>query len=481
MKRQNFFKHVACPIGRKSDTNEVIVWIHQDTQKKRDEVLQLLRVPQEKAVFEIRTSAEINAKIQELYPEQAIGTESEAEMILRRIIETGMMLNASDILIEPEPYAGHSRDSSKQFHGKVRYDVEGVLDCAWHVPLGRKEREAIQFFPSRESYDRVIMLLRNSAKVTGVESIPGDGRYSYGDGASQVEYRVSTMPTQRGSKAVLRQISAEAKILPLNELSFPEAYNTALHEIRQKGAFVLIVGVPRAGKTTTAYALINSLPLDEMNVYTIENPVEAMIDGVSQINIPQDEESAATTQMTMNKAMRAMVRQRPDLVMVGEIRDKETVENALTIGSSGVGVVATLHAPRALASFDRLSSIGANEQVMRRNVSAIIAQELVRRLCAGCKVHDEDTQLYSASKSGCVQCSHRSYSGMIALMELVKRHDNDDGTPVWKASAIRMEDMAIRAVRDGVTDEAEIIRVFGSMPESKSPSKPVPITLARSA
>jgi type II secretory ATPase GspE/PulE/Tfp pilus assembly ATPase PilB-like protein len=460
--RQEFFRIVACPVG-KTPAGAIVVWVSKDTPEKREEVLAVIRQSAEKVTFVEKTSAQVNEKINEKYPPDKTEGESGPEATLRQIIETANALGVSDILIEPEPYANSPKSATK-FAGKVRFDIEGVLDRPWYIPLGKKTREERMFFTSYETYMRTMRLLRSRASVSpDDEGVPGDGRLSWGEGESAVEYRVSIIPTSLGPKAVLRQVASQAKVIPVDQLSFPEAFTPALNALRRKGAFVLIVGVPRAGKTTTAYALITALQLDELNVYTIENPVEALLPGMSQINIPVEAVRSSDSQMTMDKAMKALVRQRPDLALVGEIRDKETVDNALNIGSAGIGVMATLHAPRAASAFDRLVALGANEGMMRRTVSAVIAQELLRRLCTNCKEIDTESGGFKANPNGCVACNHRGYSGMIAVMEMMERETAADGSPIWKMT-LQMEDMALHAIREGVTDPAEVDRVFGEVP-----------------
>jgi Flp pilus assembly CpaF family ATPase len=461
--RQSYFRAAACPVGR-NKSGLTIIWIAQDSKSRREAALALTRLPEDKVLFLPKTPSEVNDKIKTLFPEEDIQGESRPESTLRQIIETAIGLGVSDILIEPEPYQDTIvTPGGPKFPGKVRFDIEGVLDRPWFIPIGKTARQERQFFPDHESYLRVMRLLRSRANVTpDDEGVPGDGRLAWGSANNKTEYRVNIVPTSLGHKAVLRQVSSHAKVIPLERLSFPDAYATAMVALRRKGAFVIICGIPRAGKTTTAYAMITSLPLDELNVYTIENPVEALLPGMSQINIPVEEEMSSDSQMTMAKAMKTLVRQRPDLALLGEIRDKETVENALTIGSSGIGVLATLHAPRATAVFDRLVALGANEDMMRRNITAIIAQELVRRLCNNCKTDDLVYNGSKANPNGCIACNHRGYSGMIAVMEIMERKDADDGTPIWRITQ-RMEDMAMRAVHENVTDTAEVERVFGDI------------------
>jgi type II secretory ATPase GspE/PulE/Tfp pilus assembly ATPase PilB-like protein len=203
---------------------------------------------------------------------------------------------------------------------------------------------------------------------------------------------------------------------------------------------------------------MRGLPATTMNLYTVEQPVEAELPGISQVSIPDDEEGAGkTNQITMAGAIRALVRQNPDVVLVGEMRDEETVREAFTIATSGTSVIATVHADRAHNVFERIRYLfHVQPQQVQALLSCVVAQRLVRRVCTApsCAVRLSGAER-EANSDGCPACNFRGYAGEFAIIDIFeKRHGR------WEYTTT-MEQLAERAVREGITDRAEVHRVLG--------------------
>jgi type II secretory ATPase GspE/PulE/Tfp pilus assembly ATPase PilB-like protein len=460
MQRQDCFRLVAVPERLPNGTVQIA--IADDTNDK---------VKHEIATFYggtrlefVKTDAvEIYKKIDQLYP-RATSEQTPAERLLTRILITARRQRATDILFEP--FTGPLRQY-EEFHdknlalpevppGRVRFNVENLFLEAKDPQTGRP----LLFFKNYEEYERTLRVIKSRSTMNSDnDRLPSDGRMKTVDAGAQTEYRINFLPLAHGQKCVMRYIASTTEIRNVKTLSFPDTYDRVVRALTRKGTFVLIAGPTRSGKTTAAYALLAELPLTTMNVYTVEQPVEAEIPLVSQVNVSSDERTAqATEQMTMADAMRSLVRQNPDLVFLGEMRDEETVGETFKIATAGASVIATIHAHRAEGVFDRIHYLfDVESDQVRTLITMIVAQQLVRRVCRakGCAIPLTDKAL-EASPDGCASCNFRGYAGEFALIDIYERNSSGE----W-AYTIRMEDIARRAIDEGITDEAEAKRVLG--------------------
>lgn len=276
--------------------------------------------------------------------------------ITRGLIENAVRDGASDIHIEPK--------SDKSL---IRYRVDGIL------------REIISF--NKELHAGIITRIKilSSLKIDE-HRLPQDGRFNMAGPDYKVSVRVSIIPLLEGEKVVLRILRQEAKILTFEELGLqPEPCETVKNEIKKPQGMILVVGPTGCGKTTTLYTILNMLNKPEVNISTIEDPVEYGIPGVNQSQVnPQ-------IGYTFAAGMRSFLRQDPNIIMVGEIRDQETAEIALHAALTGHLVLSTLHTNDAVTTLPRLKEMGIPSYLIASTVNVVIAQRLLRKICPRCK------------------------------------------------------------------------------------------------
>jgi Tfp pilus assembly pilus retraction ATPase PilT len=461
LERQECFRFVAVPFERLPNGTVRIAIADETNETVRQEIASYYGGTQ--LEFVRREPREINALIEANYP-RGTGEQTPAEILLQRVLTTARRLRATDILFEPfsgplrnyEEFADKGIPLPAISPGRVRFNVENLFIEARDPRTNRP----MLFFRSAEEFERTLRVIKSrSTMSTDNDRLPSDGRMKATTAGYHTEYRVNFLPLARGQKCVMRYIASTTEIRDIKTLSFPDAYDPVVRALTRKGTFVLIAGPTRSGKTTAAYALLAELPLSSMNVYSVEQPVEAELPLVSQVNIASEElEARETKQMTMALAMRSLVRQNPDLVFLGEMRDDETVGETFKIATAGASVIATIHAHRAEGVFDRIRYLfKINPDEVRTLISMIVAQQLVRRVCKaeGCAVPLSGNAV-EANPEGCHSCSFRGYAGEFALIDIYQR--NPDGE--WQYR-LRMEDLAKRAIDEGITDHAEIQRVLG--------------------
>jgi len=313
---------------------------------------------------------------------------------------------ASDIHIEP-------RDKSCQ----VRFRIDGEMRI-----ILKYEKSLHESVVSR------IKIISN-LDITN-RRLPQDGGAQVSFKGKIVDLRISTVPTVYGEKVVIRILDQSSNIVPIEELGMPENSMTQLIEIfKRPQGMLLVTGPTGSGKTTTLYASINQLKSDTKNMITIEDPVEYKIQGITQIPVKE------SIGRTFAAILRSVLRQDPDVVMVGEIRDFETAEIAVKAALTGHLVLSTLHTNNTIATISRLLDIGIAPYLLSSALSAIIAQRLVRRLCNYCKVEQDityeqrdllntvlrisgDLEKICVPK-GCEKCSNSGYYGRTAVYEFL--------------------------------------------------------------
>ncbi|MFP4017333.1 MAG: GspE/PulE family protein, partial [Halanaerobiales bacterium] len=308
--------------------------------------------------------------------------------------------------------------------------------------------------------------------------IPQDGRIAININEMKVDLRVSTLPTIFGEKVVIRLLTQDSTLINIEKLGFSENnINRFKSLISQPHGILLVTGPTGSGKSTTLFAALNRLNSPEQNIVTVEDPVEYQINGVNQI------QANKKTGLTFASALRSILRQDPDIVMVGEIRDEETARIAVRASLTGHLVLSTLHTNDASSSITRLIDMGIEPYMTASTVIGVVAQRLIRRLCKSCKKSYQPTadelallgdnpegKFYKAK--GCDKCNQTGYKGRIAVHEVLLVDDKMKEYIVKGAGEQEIKnyskeygmttllDDGIAKFRQGITSYEEIVRVL---------------------
>ncbi len=323
--------------------------------------------------------------------------------LINALLTQAIRENASDIHLE-----------AFEDESVVRFRVDGVL------------RDILS--PRRELHGALVSRIKVMSKLDIAEKrLPQDGRMSLRVAEHPVDVRVSTLPTQHGERVVLRLLDKQSARLNLESLGMPREILQIFEElIRKPNGILLVTGPTGSGKTTTLYSGLHRLDRKRLNILTVEDPVEYDLDGVGQTQIN------SKIGLTFAGGLRSILRQDPDVVLVGEIRDLETAEISVQASLTGHLVLSTLHTNTAVGAVTRLVDMGVEPFLIASSLIGVLAQRLVRRLCPHCKqVHQPDeterellginqgdgVEIYTAK--GCVECDHIGYSGRLGIYELV--------------------------------------------------------------
>lgn len=326
----------------------------------------------------------------------------------------------------------------------------------------------------------VISRVKVMAKLDIAEKrIPQDGRISLRIGGHNIDVRVSTLPSNHGERVVLRILDKQAAQLDLHLLGMPASTLIGMRRmIAEPHGIILVTGPTGSGKTTSLYAMLTELNQVTRNILTIEDPIEYDLAGIGQTQVN------TKVEMTFAKGLRAILRQDPDVVMIGEIRDLETAEIAVQSSLTGHLVLSTLHTNSALGALNRLRDMGVESFLLSSSIVGLIAQRLVRKLCSHCKTPhnlrddekelmgltaDSDTSLVFEPK-GCEQCNHLGYRGRTGIYELITIdealrgmiHRQDDVQTMeqhLRPQNPSIRDDGFKRVLAGDTSLAEILRV----------------------
>jgi general secretion pathway protein E len=326
----------------------------------------------------------------------------------------------------------------------------------------------------------VISRVKVMAKLDIAEKrIPQDGRISLRIGGHNIDVRVSTLPSNHGERVVLRILDKQAAQLDLNLLGMPQSTLQAMRKmIAEPHGIILVTGPTGSGKTTSLYAMLTELNQVTRNILTIEDPIEYDLEGIGQTQVN------TKVQMTFAKGLRAILRQDPDVVMIGEIRDLETAEIAVQASLTGHLVLSTLHTNSALGALTRLRDMGVESFLMSSSIVGLIAQRLVRRLCPHCKtphqLRKDEKELMGLTPDadvsqvfephGCELCNHLGYRGRTGIYELITidetlrgmihRNENIQTIEAYlRPSTPSIRDDGFKRVLAGDTALAEILRV----------------------
>jgi general secretion pathway protein E len=327
----------------------------------------------------------------------------------------------------------------------VRFRVDGAL------------REVVQ--PNRALHSALISRLKIMADLDISEKrLPQDGRISLRIGTRAVDVRVSTLPSAHGERAVLRLLDKSESKISLESVGMTGAtLERFLALIGQPHGIILVTGPTGSGKTTTLYAALSRLDATTSNIMTVEDPIEYELPGIGQTQVNPK------IDLDFAKALRAILRQDPDVIMIGEIRDYETAQIAIQASLTGHLVLATLHTNDAVSAVTRLTDMGVEPFLLSSSLLGVLAQRLVRRLCEHCKV--------DGTPKGCAHCGHTGYQGRTGIFELMVADERVRALVHNRAaeSAIReaalaggmrlMREDGDRLVREGITSREEVLRV----------------------
>lgn len=396
---------------------------------------------------------------EEVLPEE-IGGESNVVKFVDLVLNQGVKDKASDIHFDPQ------EDGLI-----VRYRIDGMLQYVTQAP--------VEMIPEIVSRIKILSNLDISNTRT-----PQDGRLEYEVSNRPIDFRVATLPSIFGEKVVMRILDNSSTKLGLTDLGFSQVnldrFRVASHK---PYGILLVTGPTGSGKSTTLYAALNEINKPEINIITAEDPVEYQLTGITQVPVKHP--------MTFEKVLRTVLRADPDVILIGEIRDRETAEIAMKAGMTGHMVFSTLHTNDASSALTRLGDMGVEPFITGSTVEGIVSQRLVRRLCVKCK--EPYTPLEAEIEGvgfnwemwnnggfgevnwhkpvGCKQCNNSGYKGRAAIHEVLLMSDELESAVMKGAKALELHQMAVQegmiSLRDdglikaaqGLTTMQEIVRV----------------------
>jgi type IV pilus assembly protein PilB len=372
-------------------------------------------------------------------------------------IQQSVKEKASDIHIEP---------SERQV--RVRYRIDGILQEMMTLP--------------KQTHAPLVSRIKIMADMDIAEKrVPQDGRIQVKMDTRNIDLRISTLPTIFGEKVVIRLLDKTSAVFSVSQLGMqPEVQDVFEKMLKQTYGVILITGPTGSGKTTTLYAGLNQLNSQEKNIITVEDPVEYVLPGVNQVQV------SAKAGITFAAGLRSILRQDPDIIMVGEIRDSETAEIAVRAATTGHSVLSTLHTNDAAGTVTRLIDMGVEPFMVASSLVGIVAQRLVRTICLECKQSyqlpandlmrffigvDETEPVTLYKGTGCSLCNNTGYKGRVAIQEVMSISKEIRRLIIQKTSADLIKEQAIREgmltlkedgmkkALAGITTINEVIRV----------------------
>ncbi len=385
--------------------------------------------------------------------------------LLKSLFEDAVQVGASDIHIEPDEKVW-----------RIRQRIDGVL----HEQV-MKEKRIAQALVSRL---KLVCGLDISER-----RLPQDGRFNVRVKGRSVDIRLSTMPLQHGESVVMRLLDQSSGILQLEHVGMPPSLLRRFRQqLHQPHGLVLVTGPTGSGKTTTLYGALNELNSEEKKVITVEDPVEYRLPRINQVQV------YPKIGLDFARVLRAGLRQDPDIVMVGEMRDKETSDIALRAAMTGHLVLSTLHTNDAISTALRLIEMGAKGYVVASSLRAVMAQRLVRKICESCVVTDplepatkswlegysgrvdyEVGQVEFKKGRGCPGCNNTGYSGRVGIFELLeinfeladalRRNDSAEFAKIANGlpQFVTLADSALVLATNGITSMDEVLRIAGEV------------------
>ncbi|MDZ5470804.1 GspE/PulE family protein (plasmid) [Bacillus sp. 31A1R] len=375
--------------------------------------------------------------------------------LVNQLLSNAAALKASDIHIDPQ-----------ETKVVVRYRIDGVLRVERVLPKHMQSVLAAR-----------IKIMAN-LDITE-HRVPQDGRIKINLDFHPIDLRVSTLPTVYGEKMVMRILDMGSALNDLNKLGFNKLNMKRFTEMIEKPTgIVLITGPTGSGKSSTLYAALNKLNNEEVNIITIEDPVEYQLEGINQIQVNSN------VGMTFAKGLRSILRQDPNIIMVGEIRDKETVEVAIRASLTGHLVLSTLHTNDSLGTITRLLDMGVEPFLVASSLSGIVAQRLVRKVCRDCAEQQAPTKreidIFAkrgmkvdtiTRGRGCSSCNMTGYKGRLAIHEILVINDEMRRVIMNGESFTRLRELAMKyktvfliddgllKIKQGLTTTEEVLRV----------------------
>ena len=376
--------------------------------------------------------------------------------LVNALLADAVQLGASDIHFEPE-----------EAFLRIRYRIDGVL---------RQVRSLHKSY-----WAAMVVRLKVISNMNIAESrAPQDGRISMSLIGRQIDFRVAAQPTTHGENIVLRVLDRKKGIVAMDKLGLSDDNLNLLRlMLARPEGIILVTGPTGSGKTTTLYSVLNHINTEKVNIMTMEDPVEYPMAMIRQSSVNE------SAKMGFGEGIRSMMRQDPDVILVGEIRDHVTAEMAFRAAMTGHQVFSTLHTNSAVGSIPRLLDIGILPDVIAGNLIGVVAQRLVRKLCASCKAptiaddferrllgvasNNKELKIYNAA--GCIECDNQGYKGRTSVIEILKISGEMDDLIGRRASMREMSNLAksqgfkviahdaCRRVLDGTTSLEEISRV----------------------
>ncbi len=419
-------------------------------------------------------SPEVKEALKEVAPERVTKKvvqenqsvhEAPVAKIVNTILEFAVKSRASDVHIEPQ-----------ETKTRIRYRIDGILQEKLSLPKGLQD--------SLVSRIKILAEMKIDEK-----RIPQDGRFAFKIGVEEVDLRVSTLPTVNGEKIVMRLLKKTGGLPSLDDLGLRGPQFQDLQEaISKPYGIILVTGPTGSGKTTTLYSILSRINKPTVNIMTLEDPVEYQIAGINQVQInPQ-------AGLTFATGLRAFLRQDPNIILVGEIRDKETTQLAIQAALTGHLVFSTLHTNDAATAIPRLIDLGAEPFLVASVINASVAQRIVRKICENCKEayeplpqvvenirtvlgdllpksYREGMPLKLARGKGCNECNGGGYLGRVAIFELFKitsainkmilqeKSSREIEEQAEKEGLIKMKQDGYLKALDGLTTIEEVLRV----------------------
>lgn len=391
--------------------------------------------------------------------EELTDLDSPVVRLVNQLMVSAVAQKASDIHLDPQ-----------ENELVIRYRLDGMLKTERVLPKHMQGMLTAR-----------IKILAN-LDITE-QRLPQDGRIKTTIDFRPIDLRVSTLPTIFGEKIVMRILDLSSSLSDLKKLGFnPLNLERFLEEINRPNGIVLISGPTGSGKSSTLYAALNKLNSEEVNIITVEDPVEYQLSGVNQIQVNQN------VGLTFATGLRSILRQDPDIVMVGEIRDRDTVEIAIRASLTGHLVLSTIHTNDSVASITRLLDMGVEPFLVTASLNAVVAQRLIRKVCRDCgkkmPATTREQEIFAKRGlaineinrgSGCASCNMTGYRGRVAIHEVLLIDDamreliNSNATPAKireaavNSGTVFLIDDGLDKVKQGLTTTEEVLRV--ALPE----------------
>lgn len=390
--------------------------------------------------------------------EESKGEETESTPMVKlvnQILTSAVFQRASDIHIEP-------LDDKVQ----VRYRVDGILDIVKEFPI--------------KIHKQMVSRIKVMSGMDITESrIPQDGRIQTLIQQKTLDLRISTLPTVRGEKVVMRLLDISGSTNMLDSLGLNKLEEKHIREMISKPNGIMLVSGPTgSGKTTTLYACLNELNKPDINIVTVEDPVEIKVKGINQVQVKPE------VNLTFANSLRSILRQDPNIIMIGEIRDVETAEIAIRASLTGHLVLSTIHTNSAVKTLTRLLDMEIEPFLIGSSLSGIVAQRLVRKLCPDCSYYDEASpseketfKKYNIEiektkhAKGCPSCNYKGYAGRVGIFEILpisknmekliaKNSSNEEiEKQAVKEGMVSLMESGLKKVSEGITTLEELLKV----------------------